>query len=90
MNTLTLEKPGMDKPLISTRVKTLREKEGISQQELATRAGLSISVISQIEQGKKLDLRMSTVEALAEALQVDYAALMGEPGGKKPRRSRKQ
>jgi transcriptional regulator with XRE-family HTH domain len=89
MQTLTLEKPGMEKPLIATRVKALREKAGISQMELAIRSGLSLSMIAQVEQGVKPDPRMSTVQALAKALGVDCTALVEDGGsGKKARRPR--
>jgi transcriptional regulator with XRE-family HTH domain len=79
MNTFVEEKPvAKDTPIIATRVKGLREKAGMSQQELAVKAGLSVSVVSQIEQGRKEDPRMSTVRALAQALGVPSDALMDE------------
>ena len=65
-------------PSIAKRVRSLREAAGLSQQDLAVRAGLSVSLIGQIEQGKKLDPRVSTVQALAAALGVDWPALLGD------------
>jgi transcriptional regulator with XRE-family HTH domain len=85
---LLQETHGVEKPLIATRLKTLREKAEMSQQQLATKAGLSISVVAHIEQGKKPDPRMSTVRALAQALGVSSDALMNEEP-KQPRRPRK-
>ena len=69
------------------RLKKLREAAGFSQQELAGKAGLSISIISQIEQGAKTDVRISTVMALAKALGVDCNTLMDESGGR-PRKGK--
>ena len=57
-------------------LKSLREKAGVSQQELASRAGLSWSLVAQIEQGKKLDLRVSTLLRLAEVLGIEPAELL--------------
>jgi transcriptional regulator with XRE-family HTH domain len=62
---------------LGRRLKRLREAAGLSQQDLAVRAGLSVSVVSQIEQGKKTDPRMTTVLFLAEALGVNVEALTG-------------
>src|ERR1019366_8890966 len=56
--------------------KKLREKAGLSQQEVATKAGLSWSLIAQIEQGKKSDVRVSTLLGLAKALGVDANELL--------------
>src|ERR1022692_3165987 len=54
--------------MLKDTFKKLREKAGISQQEVATKAGLSWSLIAQIEQGKKSDVRVSTLLGLAKAL----------------------
>ena len=64
-------------PAIAKRVRSLRVAAGLSQQELAVRAGLSVSLVGQIEQGKKLDPRVSTVQALVAALDVDFTTLVG-------------
>jgi transcriptional regulator with XRE-family HTH domain len=86
MNTLVLERRGMEKPFIATRLKSLRVKANLTQQQLAFESGLSMALISQIEQGKKNDLLMSTVQALGDALGVDCTAFVE----KKPRRLRKK
>jgi predicted transcriptional regulator len=59
----------------------------MTQQELAYRAGLSISIVAHLEQGAKIDPRLSTLSALAEALQVDPGELIG-PRSSKRRRKR--
>ena len=63
---------------LADRVKQLREAAGMSQQALAVSAGLSISVITQLEQGQKADPRISTVAALAQALGVTVDELLRE------------
>jgi transcriptional regulator with XRE-family HTH domain len=65
-----------DFPLLAERVKRHRDAAGLSQQELAFRSGLSLSVIAGIEQGKKGDPRLSTVAAIAEALGVPVDGLI--------------
>ena len=57
-------------PPIARRLKELRETAGMSQQSLAVAAGLSVSLVSQIERGTRSDPRMSTTAALAKALGV--------------------
>ncbi|HEV2947330.1 MAG TPA: helix-turn-helix transcriptional regulator [Gemmataceae bacterium] len=68
----------MQEKELARRVKKLREAAGLSQQALAVKAGLSVSVVSQVEQGKKADPRMSTVLAIAEALGVTCDSLTGK------------
>jgi transcriptional regulator with XRE-family HTH domain len=68
-------KPGK---LISARLKALREERGISQQELATRADLSLSLVAKLEQGKKADPRASTLISLAGALGVKPGQLIDD------------
>jgi transcriptional regulator with XRE-family HTH domain len=63
-------------PHLGRRVKQLREAAGLSQQALAAAAGLSISVVTQLEQGAKADPRVSTAAALAAALGVTMDELL--------------
>jgi transcriptional regulator with XRE-family HTH domain len=58
------------------RLKELRQSAGLTQQELATRAGVSISSLTQIEQGKTTDPRLSTVTDLAWALGIKPSKLI--------------
>ncbi len=64
---------------LADRVFTRRTAAGMSQQALAHTAGLSLSVIAQIEQGKKTDPRLSTVQAIAATLDIDLTDLVGPP-----------
>ncbi|GFI71298.1 hypothetical protein IMSAG250_00493 [Clostridiales bacterium] len=62
---------------IYDRIKMLRETQGLSQQELATRLGYkSRSAINKIELGLR-DISQSKVEAFAKALNTTPAYLMG-------------
>lgn len=52
------------------RLRTLRESVSLSQEQVAERAALSLSLIAKMEQGRKADPRASTLLALAGALGV--------------------
>jgi transcriptional regulator with XRE-family HTH domain len=67
-------------PMLAQRMRELRDRAGISQQALAMAAGLSISVVAQIEQGQRPDPRLSTAVALARALGVALDELVADPG----------
>jgi transcriptional regulator with XRE-family HTH domain len=57
-------------------VRQLRQAKGLSQAELAKRAGLSREYVNKIEAGK-YDPPLSTINAIAEALGVTARRLMG-------------
>jgi transcriptional regulator with XRE-family HTH domain len=61
---------------LAGKVKVLREKKGMTQQDLAQAADLSMSIVSQIEQGKRPDPRVSTLRGIASALGVSMDELM--------------
>lgn len=63
---------------LSQRIKTLREAAGLSQQEVAMRGDLSLSLVAKLEQGKKADPRASTLLALAQALGVRPGQLLDD------------
>lgn len=48
------------------RVRAVREQAGMSQQVLATKAGVALRTLARIENGE--DARLSTVDAIAAAL----------------------
>ncbi|MFO0845034.1 MAG: helix-turn-helix transcriptional regulator [Gemmataceae bacterium] len=66
------------KKALSQRIKALREASGLSQQEVATRGDLSLSLVAKLEQGKKADPRASTILALAAALGVKPGQLLDD------------
>lgn len=66
---------------IGTRIRYWRRRRGgMTQAALAGLAGVSQSYISQLEAGHKGIERRSTLVAIAGALQVSVADLLGQPG----------
>ena len=65
--------------LVGKRIKRLREARGLSQQELAKAAGITQSMLSQVESGSRQgrQLRLEAVIRLAFALQVGVGELSG-------------
>ena len=63
-------------------IKMCRTNQGLSQEDLATRIGMSVSYISLIEHGKR-DPAISTIGEVASALGVPLSLLVflaAEPG----------
>lgn len=58
------------------RVKQLREALGLSQEAFAERAGLKYKHYQAIEAGRKIDIRVSTLEKLAKACGLDPSELL--------------
>jgi transcriptional regulator with XRE-family HTH domain len=77
--------PSKERTPFAARLLSLRKAAHMTQQQLATAAGLSISLIHQFEQGSKHDPRLSTLRALAGALGVGLEELTGDekPKGKR-------
>ena len=68
-----------DKPdTTGSRIRRARLERGWSQQELGSRARLSISTINDVE-AERADLRLGTLHAIALALDVPASELVGEP-----------
>lgn len=53
---------------MENRLKEIREKQGISQEELAEISGISRTTISELENGKKQVTTNITLEKIANAL----------------------
>lgn len=62
-------------------LKTLRNKKGLSQEELAGRIGVTPGQISRWECGKSVSLRKRSRAALTKALGVTWDELTREPSG---------
>lgn len=60
------------------RLKALREERGLSQRELAERAGVHVGSIHQWESGRRRRIRVPQATAVARALDVPLTALLGE------------
>ncbi|MDC0769256.1 XRE family transcriptional regulator [Streptomyces sp. HD] len=75
-----------------TVLRRLRVREGMTQDELERRSGVSVSTIRGLETGKRSNPRMATVQQLADALALNpadrdeliRAAVPGTPGGGSP------
>lgn len=63
---------------LGERTKELREYENISQDKLAEKANLSISLISKLERGQATNINLSAIINIAEALKIDIIDLLGE------------
>jgi transcriptional regulator with XRE-family HTH domain len=60
---------------VGAKVRALRSAQGLSQEELADRAGLHRTYISQIERAVK-NVTLVSVEKVAKALDVSLAELV--------------
>jgi transcriptional regulator with XRE-family HTH domain len=67
-----------DGPL-SGRVRAARERRGMSREALAAQAGVSYGAVAQIETGRRTDIRLTTMTALAQVLGVSVDYLVGQP-----------
>lgn len=68
-------------------IRTLRDRAGWTQQELADRAGIAQTVVSRMESGPNPAPRMSTLAKLASAFVVHVDVLLGNeplPGTVQP------
>ena len=61
-------------------IKELRQKLGMTQTELARKAGIKQGVLSYIENGKTKNPRIDTMQAIAAALGVPVERLMKKAG----------
>ncbi|HEX6493629.1 MAG TPA: helix-turn-helix domain-containing protein, partial [Candidatus Dormibacteraeota bacterium] len=67
---------------IATSLRAARERRGWSREALAYHAGVSWSAVAQIESGRRQDVRLSSLAALAAALGVSVDHLID--GGARP------
>ncbi|MGP3979570.1 helix-turn-helix domain-containing protein [Streptomyces sp. KR80] len=64
---------------IGDRLAALREFRDITQEELASRAGVHVDTIRKLEQGQRQSARINTLRALASALDTELERLLGQP-----------
>ena len=64
---------------IGERLRSVRKRRGLSQLELATAAGMSLSLVKKLEQGAIADARLETLRRLAVALRVPTSHLVAGP-----------
>jgi len=67
------------------RLKALRIERGLTQEEFAEKAGLSYKYYQAVEAGRKMNLRLSTLERLAKGHGMEPWQLL-LPGGSKTAR----
>ena len=68
---------------VATRIRELRLKHGLTQQELAEVADFSEKFLQQIEAQRKKEIWLSTVERLATAFSLELHEFLGPTVPKK-------
>src|SRR5207249_1623748 len=69
---------------VGTALRTARERSGWNRETLAYHSGVSWSAIAQIESGRRKDVRLSSLVALADALSVSVDHLIGTAAAAAP------
>lgn len=67
-----------DAPHLAAAVRAARQRRGWTRETLAHESGLSFAAIAQIETGRRTEVRVSSVVALADALGVSVDYLVRE------------
>jgi transcriptional regulator with XRE-family HTH domain len=60
---------------VAMRVKEWRDRRGLTQEQLADKAGISRGYLARLETARQ-DPKLSTLEKIAKALKVDIAKLL--------------
>ncbi|AOP50361.1 helix-turn-helix domain-containing protein [Streptomyces lydicus] len=68
-----------EEPGIGDRIARLRARRKLTQEGLAERADLCVDTVRKLEQGVRQTARLSTLNALARALDVEPSVLVGQP-----------
>ncbi|MEO3976376.1 helix-turn-helix transcriptional regulator [Streptomyces sp. CAU 1734] len=61
------------------RIALLRRRRGMTQEQLAERSDLSVDVVRKLEQGRRKTARLSSINAMARALDTEPSHLVGQP-----------
>lgn len=64
---------------LGDRLARLRRLSGLTQEQVADRAGISVDVVRKLEQRRKHSARLPTLHALAKGLGVEVTTLLGDP-----------
>jgi transcriptional regulator with XRE-family HTH domain len=62
--------------LFRKRVKSLRTKEDLTQEEMAEKAGIEYKHYQSIEAGRVTNVTLKTIEKIAKALKIDAHLLI--------------
>lgn len=73
-------------PILLQRLRELRARHGLTQKSFAERAGMSYKHYQAIEAGRKPDLRLSTLERLAAAFNIELWELLRPSASKRSRK----
>ncbi|WP_308311489.1 helix-turn-helix domain-containing protein [Streptomyces malaysiensis] len=63
---------------VGKRLHEVRKRRGMTQRQLASASGVSLSLIRKLEQGERADTRLETARQLAQALRVPTTTLIAE------------
>jgi transcriptional regulator with XRE-family HTH domain len=63
---------------VAMNLKELREKRGLTQEEVADLCGMEYKQYQRYESTKPVDMRLSTIEKIAKGLKVDPTAFFKE------------
>lgn len=63
------------RPILATNLRRLRESKGMSQEQLASRAGLHRTYVGAIERAER-NITLATLQRIANALAVDPVSLL--------------
>ena len=61
---------------IGKRLQEVRKRRGMTQRQLASESGVSLSLIRKLEQGERADTRLETARQLAQTLRVPTTSLI--------------
>jgi transcriptional regulator with XRE-family HTH domain len=60
------------------RVRRFRESKGLSQRELAQKAGVTIPTLSYLESGRRASVSLESARRIADALNITLDRLVGD------------
>jgi transcriptional regulator with XRE-family HTH domain len=63
--------------VFAVRLRQIRQLKGLSQEELADRAGLHRTYVGSVERGER-NISIDNIECLAKALEIDIIELLKE------------
>ncbi|MGY1944011.1 helix-turn-helix domain-containing protein [Nocardia asiatica] len=69
---------------LGDRLRSIRKRRGLTQNELAERSGVSVQLIRLLEQGGQESTRTETARRLASALRVETSSLIVKPDAADP------